>query len=112
MDHEIGSERRGLQRFLLKASAVVQTVSEGVEKVFELSTQDISSGGAFFPMEVPLSTGEKVKITLFLSISALERFSAIPRKAKIITEGRVVRSTKLGMAVAFGRRYSMSPASV
>ena len=108
---ETGSERRGLQRFLLRASAVVQTVSEGVERVFELSTHDISSGGAFFPMEVPLSTGEKVKITLFLSISPLERISAIPSKAKITTEGRVVRSTKQGMAIAFGRRYTMSPAS-
>ena len=110
MENEIGSERRSLQRFLLRLSAVVQTVSQGVETVFELFTQDISSSGAFFPTEVPLPPGETVKITLYLSISPLERISAFPTRAKITTEGRVVRSTKRGMAVAFGGHYTMSPA--
>ena len=87
-------------------------MSPGAEKVFELSTQDISSGGAFFPMEVPLPTGEKVKITLYLSISALEKIADIPSKAKIETDGEVVRSTRQGMAVKFGRHYIMSPATL
>ena len=109
MESEIESERRQLQRFAVKAYATVQTTSPGSEKVFELNTQDISSGGAFFPMEVPLPTGEKVKITLYLSISAISDF---PTKAKITTEGQVVRSTKQGMAVAFDRHYTMSPATM
>jgi hypothetical protein len=109
MGRKIGSERRHLERFSVRASAVVKTVSPGVEKVFELSPTDISSGGAFFPMEVPLPTGEKVKITLFISISALERFSDFPNKAKIVTEGQVIRSTDQGMAVEFAPHYSMSP---
>jgi len=109
MLNKIGSERRHLERFSLKAFAVVQTVSPGAAKVFELSTQDISSGGAFFPMEVPLPTGEKVKITLYLSISPLERIIDSPGKAKITTRGEVVRSTSQGMAVAFDRRYTISP---
>ena len=109
MEGEIGSDRRQLERFSVKAFAVVQTVAPGAEKVFELNTQDISSGGAFFPMEVPLPTGEKVKITLYLSISAIRDF---PNKAKITTEGQVVRSTKHGMAVAFDRHYTMSPATM
>jgi hypothetical protein len=112
IESEIGSERRHLERFSLKAFALVQTASHGAEKVFELNTQDISSGGAFFPMEVPLPTGEKVKITLYLSISALERFSDLPSMSKITTEGQVVRSTTQGMAVAFDRHYKMSPAAV
>ena len=112
MENEIGSERRHLQRFSLKAFAVVRAVSAGTEEVFELSTQDISSGGAFFPMEVPLPTGQKVKITLYLLISALERISDLPSKVKITTEGQVVRSMKQGMAVAFDRHYTMSPATM
>jgi len=108
MESELGSERRQLQRFALKALATVQVGTPGSEKVFELSTQDISSGGAFFPMEVPLPTGEKVKITLYLSISAIQDF---PSKTKISTEGKVVRSTKQGMAVAFEGYYTMSPAT-
>ena len=112
MEGENGSERRHLQRFSVKALAFVQTASPGAEKVFELKTQDISSGGAFFPMEVPLPTGEKVKITLFLSISALEQISDLPSQTKIMTEGQVVRSTKQGMAVKFASHYTMSPVAV
>jgi len=108
VEGELGSERRHIERFSIRAFAVVQTVSPGTEKVFELNTQDISSGGAFFPMEVPLPSGQKVKVTLYLSISAGDEF---PRKAKISTEGEVVRTTTKGMAVAFGGPYEMSPAS-
>jgi hypothetical protein len=75
-----------------------------------LYTQDISSGGAFFPVEVPLPAGERVKITLYVSISALEQFNDVPNRAKITTEGKVTRSDKGGMAVKFAGPYSMSPA--
>jgi hypothetical protein len=113
MEANIGSERRHVQRFSLKAFAVVRTMSPGEEKVFELSTQDISSGGAFFPMEVPLPAGEKVKITLYLSIIAYDdRIIDFPSKAKIKTKGHVVRSTTRGTAVAFDRHYTISPAFV
>ena len=112
MDNQSGLERRHLQRFTVKAFAVVQTVSPGQEKVFELRTQDISSEGAFFPMEVPLSTGEKVKITLFLSISAIEQLHDMPKAAKITTEGEVIRSTEQGVAVRFAEHYTMAPAAV
>ena len=112
MKREAGPERRQLERFSVKAFAVVQTVSPGVEKIFELNTSDISSGGAFFPVEVPLPTGEKVKITLYVSISALEKVGDLPSKTKIVTEGEVVRSSSQGMAVAFGKHYSMSPVTM
>ena len=101
-----------MQRFSLKAFAVIQTVSPGGEEVFTMSTQDISSGGAFFPAELPLPTGEKVKITFYLSISILERINVSPGVAKITTQGQVVRSTSQGTAVAFDRHYTISPAFV
>ena len=112
MESKIGNEKRRVQRFSLKAFAVVQAVSPGVEKVFELSTQDLSSGGAFFPAELPLPTGEKVKITVYLSISALERISSSRGVAKITMGGQVVRSTSRGTAVAFDKHYTISPAFV
>jgi len=110
MEYESGLERRHLQRFSVTAFAVVKTVSSGAEKVFELRTQDISSGGAFFPMDVPLPAGEKVKVTLFLSIAAIEQLPDMPRAAKITTEGEVIRSTEQGVAVKFAEQYTMSPA--
>jgi hypothetical protein len=112
MEGDVSAERRHLERFSVKAFAVVQTLSSGPEKVFELSTQDVSSGGAFFPMEVPLATGEKVKITLYLSISTLQRFADLPDKTRIETEGEVVRSSSRGIAVAFGKHYTMSPETI
>jgi hypothetical protein len=104
-------ERRKLRRFSVRAPALVQAESLGAEKVFELCTKDISSGGAFFPMNMPLPFGEKVKITLFLRVSALERAETNLTRAKVATKGLVVRSTRHGMAVEFDRRYEMSPAA-
>lgn len=98
-----------MQRFSVNASATVQTLSLGQQQVFELQTQNISSGGAFFPREVPLLAGQKVRITFSLAISALEQFHDLPKKTRILTEGEVIRSTKQGMAVRFAGPYSMSP---
>jgi len=109
MTQEVSSERRRLERFSVDAFAVVEAVSPVEAKVFELHTRDISSNGAFFPMEVPLPAGEKVKVTLFLSISKQHEFRLSSSGAKIATEGQVVRSGPQGMAVMFGRHYTMSP---
>ena len=111
METEEGKERRHLERFAVKAFAVVKTVSPSTEQMFELYTQDISSGGAFFPVEVPLPAGEKLKITLYVSISALEQFRDVPSRAKITTDGQVLRSDKKGMAVKFAGNYLMAPAT-
>ena len=108
MTQEISSERRGLERFSVNAFAVVETLSPGEAKVFELHTRDISSNGAFFPMDVPLPAGEKVKVTLFLSISAQELQLAFGG-AKIATEGEVVRTDPQGMAAMFAKHSTMSP---
>jgi len=104
MRDENWHERRQLQRFSVKASATVQSLSSGSREVFELSTRDVSSGGAFFPMEVPLQSGEKVRITLFISISPLRK------ESKIETDGEVIRSGPDGIAVQFEGPYSISPA--
>jgi hypothetical protein len=105
-------ERRQLRRFQLNASAFVQTLSEGAPRIFELRTQDISSRGAFFPVEVPLKAGEKVKVTVILSISTPQEVSHLGGRSKIVTDGEVVRSTEQGMAVAFGEHYTLSPVAV
>ena len=112
MENVPGPERRHLQRFALKAAALVQTISEGAPRVFELHTRDISSKGAFFPMEVPLHAGERVKVTLLLSVSSREEIGDFASRAKIVTEGQVVRSTDEGMAVEFGGQYTVSPVAV
>ena len=110
MESGIESERRSLERFSVRAFAVVRTVPPNTEKMYELYTQDISSGGAFFPVEVPLSSGEHLKITLYVAITALDQFKDVPNKTKITTDGEVIRSDKRGMAVKFAGDYVMAPA--
>jgi len=101
-----------MHRISLNAFAIVRSRSPGAKKVFELFTLDISSRGAFFPMMLPLPTGERVSVTLYLSISPVERIPDFPRRARITTRGQVVRSTPQGMAVEFDKHYTISPVAV
>jgi hypothetical protein len=107
-DHPDG-ERRQLQRFLLKAPAIVKTAVENQDMVSELFTRDISSGGAFFQTDNPLPAGSSVEITLFLLTSAFRAWRGRPYKVKITTGGTVVRTEDEGMAVAFSEQYRMVP---
>ena len=104
-------ERRRLERFTLRAFTIVRTMSPGKERAFELFTQDISSGGAFFPDEVPLPKGEKLRLTLYLPSTAPEGLKDTPARVKVVTKGEVVRSGQTGIAVKFFGRYAMSRAS-
>ena len=109
MKDEASRDRRHLERFTVKAFATVETTAQDAGRVFELQTQDICSGGAFFPMEVPLPTGEKVKITLYLSVAPAAELPEFPNTTKIVTDGEVIRSSDHGIAVRFQGRYSISP---
>ncbi|HET6451998.1 MAG TPA: hypothetical protein VFI08_11840 [Spirochaetia bacterium] len=77
---------------------------------FELYSRELCSGGAFFPVEVPLPAGARVKLTLYIEIAALEQFKGLPNRAKITTQAPVIRSDKIGMALKFAGPYSMLPA--
>ena len=99
MADQIDNDRRQLQRYQLRAPAIVKGTIENQGMVAELYTRDICSGGAFFQTNHPLPTGVSVEITLFLH----------PHRVKVTTDGTVVRSEHDGMAVAFGEQYQMSP---
>jgi hypothetical protein len=107
-DH-LDSDRRQLQRFQLRAPAIVKSAVKDQETVAELYTRDICSGGAFFQTDHPLPTGIVVQVTLFLLISAFKEWRRLPHKVKVTTDGTVIRCERSGMAVAFGERYQMSP---
>ena len=109
MVDRLDSDRRQLQRFPLRAPAIVRTAVQDSESVVELYTRDICSGGAFLQTDHPLPEGINVEITLFLLISALRHVQGRPGKVKITTVGTVVRSEEAGMAVAFDSEYQMVP---
>jgi hypothetical protein len=107
-DH-LDSDRRQLQRYQLRASAIVKGEVQNQETVAEFFTRDISSGGAFFQTDHPLPAWVSVEITLFLLTSAFREWRGRPYKVKVTTDGTVVRSEPDGMAVAFSEQYQMSP---
>jgi hypothetical protein len=112
MPDHLDSDRRQLQRFPLRASAIVRAADQDPEKVVEICTRDICSGGAFFSTDQPLPAGVSVEITLFLLTSAFREWRGRPYKVKITTGGTVVRSEDEGMAVAFTPQYKMVPVPV
>ena len=58
-------EKRRLERFDLKMPAKIEsTTSDQEEKLLDLLTSNISSGGAFFHTTQPLREGSQVKIDL------------------------------------------------
>lgn len=102
-------DRRQLQRFPLRAPAIIKAAALDKETIAELYTRDICSGGAFFQTNHPLPAGISVDITLYLLISAFREWRGRPHKVKVTTAGTVVRSEADGMAVAFADEYQMEP---
>jgi hypothetical protein len=69
-------ERRGLERFDigLHSRIIIQDDSGNREKAsMELTTINISSGGAFFHMDRPISEGTKVLVEIVLPLERLKR---------------------------------------
>jgi hypothetical protein len=112
MVDQLDSDRRELERFQLRTPAVVKAAIQDCEMVTELYTRDICSRGAYFQTEHPLPVGVPVQITLFLLTSAIREWRGRPYRVKVTTEGTVVRSEGDGMAVAFRKRYRLSPIPV
>jgi hypothetical protein len=107
-DH-LESDRRQLQRYQLRAPAIIKAAVQNQETVAELYTRDICSGGAYFQTEQPFPAGVPVEITLFLLTSAFRAWRGRPYKLKVMTDGTVVRSERNGMAVVFSEQYQMVP---
>jgi hypothetical protein len=73
-----------------------------------LFTANVSSGGAFFDTNTPLSIGTKVDIDIFLSINKLEKLDV--QRSRIGVTGSVIRTEVSGMAVVFDKKFHISPA--
>ena len=102
-------DRRLLERFLLRAPAIVKATAQNGGLVAELYTRDICSRGAYFQTSHPFPPGVPVEITLFLVVSSFREWKGLPHSVKVKTDGTVVRSEGGGMAVAFGDQYQMVP---
>jgi hypothetical protein len=104
------TEKRTLERFDLKIPAKIEIGnSDHEEKIIDLMTKDICSGGAFFHTPQPLPIGTNVKIDLILPLERLKKLNNDCTQAYIKVTGTVLRSESSGMAIHFHEDYHIRP---
>jgi hypothetical protein len=105
---ETMQERRKLERFDLELPAKIGFINEThKEKILNLLTSNICSGGAYFQSTQLLPEGTRVKIDLALPLDKLTRLKEEYRQAYIKVTGRVLRSESEGMAICFDEDYEI-----
>lgn len=105
---ETMEERRKLERFDLELPAKIGFINEThKEKILNLLTSNICSGGAYFQSTQLLPEGTRVKIDLALPLDKLTRLKEEYRQAYIKVTGRVLRSESEGMAICFDEDYEI-----
>ena len=104
----IFTEKRKMERFALNLPALLSIKDEsGNTRAFEFMIRDISSAGAFFKTDTPLSVGTGVKMDLILPLEKFKTEKA--NRSHIDVSGSVIRTESQGMAVCFDKKYSISP---
>jgi hypothetical protein len=105
--------RRGLERFDLNLPARIELVASREEKeedrILNLLTSDVCSGGAFFHTARPLPEGTEVKIDLVLPLDLLRKLQDDCDQAVVKVTGRVLRCETGGMAICFNKDYRIHP---
>jgi hypothetical protein len=102
-------EKRMLERFDLTLPATIEFINEHHdERMLNLLTANICSGGAYFYTDQPLPEGTQVKIDLVLPLDKLKKLRKEHKKAFIKVTGKVLRTESEGMAICFNRDYQIT----
>ena len=103
-------ERRGVERFDLEIPAKIQVEAAEMDpEGFDLLTENISSGGAYFRTSQPLPEGTELKIELILRLDRLQAFRGDISHVHVELKGKVVRCEDAGMSVCFDPKYRIRP---
>jgi hypothetical protein len=103
------TERRILERFGLEASARLTVDSaDGGKAQLDLTTKDVSSGGAFVRCQKQFVEGARVKMELLLSGETIGRLAGGKGRARIMVRGTIVRAEATGIAIRFDGRYRIT----
>jgi c-di-GMP-binding flagellar brake protein YcgR len=101
-------ERRRLERFELSTPARVQLESGKGKAEYNLTTRDVSSGGAFLYSPQPLPEGAKVKMEFLISLETLQKLAGENGTAQVRVKGKVIRSDSNGVAIRFENGYKIT----
>ena len=105
------NERRKLERFIIELPAKIEVVStDQRDRLFNLFTKDISSGGAYFRTQKPLPVGTEVRVDLVLPLDKLKKFLNDREKVTVNVTGTVLRAEPRGMAIGFSEDYKFGSA--
>ena len=101
-------EKRRLERFDLEIPATIELLAlDKEERILNLLTTNISSGGAYFHTSQPLLEGTQLKMDLILTLDRLRKLKDEHRQAYIKATGTVLRSKSEGMAIRFDEDYQI-----
>jgi len=102
------NDNRRLERFDLEIPAAVELLAlDHEQKILNLLTTNISSGGVYFHTTQPLAKGTQVKIDLVLPLDRLRKLKDECKQAYIKVTGTVLRSESEGMAISFDEDYQI-----
>jgi len=100
--------KRIMERFSIKLPSRLSVVREsGEQESFELLTDNICAGGAFFKTRRSLSVGTKVKIGIILVLDELKMPKL--KKTHIKVSGTVIRTAGEGIAISFDKNFRILP---
>lgn len=106
------NEHRRFERFDLGLASRITVKgrkrTSGKEPL-DLTTENISSGGAFFHTDQSLPEGTEVVIDIILPLERLKKMKGT--HARVNVEGVVLRAGEEGMAIRFNRNFNILPVS-
>jgi hypothetical protein len=104
------NEHRHFERFDLglPSRITIQGRKRNIENgPLDLTTENISSGGAFFYTDQTLPEGTEVVVDIVLPLEKLKK--AKGTHARVNVEGVVLRAGAEGMAVRFNKNFNILP---
>lgn len=103
-------ENRKIERYSLHVPIVINTFDNKQEKLDDITTRDISSGGVFIESNnLDLNPGSKVHVEMVLTVEKLKELFKVSNKVILEVDGLITRATSHGIAVKFTNDYSITP---
>lgn len=103
-------ENRKIERYSLHVPIRINTLDNKQEKLDDITTKDISSGGVFIESNtLDLNPGSKVHVEMVLTVEKLKELFEVSNKVILEVDGLITRATSHGIAVKFMNDYSITP---
>jgi len=101
-------ERRGMERFSLEFESCRISCNDSSGRDTEnFCVENICAGGAFIKTEDILPIGTDVMLDMILPVK--DEVHLAVKQSHITVMGEVIRTAENGMAIGFGKKYTITP---